>query len=105
MQAGDKWAGLNPLELLWSAEWKLERKPRVWFDTYVINHLFADDIPERKQDIARLRVKCRASKLNVVFVPMLILRIVISGYLQSHPRFDCYSALIGGMGKAAVIKD
>jgi len=50
-------------------------KLRVYLDTSVVNHLFAYDTPDRKQDTTRLWEECRAGKFEVFASPVVLYEI------------------------------
>jgi len=47
------------------------RKLRLYLDSSVVNHLFANDTPDRMKDTARLWDECMAGKYDVFISPMV----------------------------------
>jgi len=52
-----------------------DRKLKIYLDSSVVNHLFADDTPDRKQDTLRLWDECRVGKYEVFASPVVIYEI------------------------------
>jgi len=67
MYSGAAWV----LKWSWNAEMDSIRKLRIYFDTSVVSHLFADDVPERVKDTLRLWEECIAGKYDVYVSPVL----------------------------------
>ena len=47
------------------------RKLKIYLDTSVVNHLFADDTPDKMRVTARLWDECRAGKYDVFISPVV----------------------------------
>jgi predicted nucleic acid-binding protein len=52
-----------------------EKKLRIYLDSSVVNHLFADDTPNRMRDTIRLWEECGAGKYDVFVSPVVLYEI------------------------------